>query len=139
MYLSRIYFKLLGISAFLTEGLSSPLSAGPSDLAIQPVQKEVNNHPSRQSDKGLIVREPTCPAGSVPVFCFPSMTAPACIGREILYVGAVLSVVNSEAIHNMANLMKDWVLRKWGFYDYKSNEPTRRGIIGYGYGLVRLG
>ncbi|TIB78460.1 hypothetical protein E3Q23_00813 [Wallemia mellicola] len=59
------------------------------------------------------------------------MTAPACIGREILYVGAVLSVVNSEAIHNMANLMKDWVLRKWGFYDYKSNEPTRRGIIGY--------
>ncbi|TIB81255.1 hypothetical protein E3Q22_01334 [Wallemia mellicola] len=110
MYLSRIYFKLLGISAFLTEGLSSPLSAGPSDLAIQPVQKEVNNHPSRQSDKGLIV---------------------PCIGREILYVGAVLSVVNSEAIHNMANLMKDWVLRKWGFYDYKSNEPTRRGIIGY--------
>lgn len=41
------------------------------------------------------------------VFWFPGIPGPACIGREILYVGAILGTLSSQAIHDMASLMKD--------------------------------
>ena len=45
--------------------------------------------------------------------------------REILYVDDLLGTLSSQAIHDMASMMKDWGLRKWGFYDYRKDEPTK--------------
>lgn len=121
MHLSLIYFKLLGISDFLTKELSFPLSAGLTDLKMQSVQKGVHNHPSSQSDKGLSVCELTRSTGTLPAFLRTRMTPPA-----LYRSGLSCQLRHRQSIICLIQLKARF--ERSGFYDYEYNEPTRHAV-----------